>query len=132
MRAQSWSNLLEILAIMSLTDDQSNNEFAELFSERAMALKEQICPDVTLTLQMCKDWVEENLDSVRKNASFLHYDDSVYKRLLNLRMLPNKTDLLLILLKVTHSETDFVSNAKNTAILRKAADIWEIKMGIAV
>jgi len=130
MRSQNWSDVLKLLAMMILGGDKSPEEESRIFQDTALSLKEEIYPELTLTREMAKDWLDEHRKNITRSMSSLYFDTTATELLSNLSILPNKQDIVLYMIKITLSASDTSHNEER--IRDKASEIWQSPMKAAV
>ena len=123
MRAQSWTNILNLLAVMVVTNKDDAKTELSLFKRGAMLMKTMIAPDVKLTESMAENWFKENRALIGRQVTSVHYNQTVSDLLKGLNMLPNKPMILTALMKAALSET----SSSHNRIFSKASEVWGLE-----
>jgi|GEM_PF-1958036 len=103
MHAQNWSDALTLLCLLVMEEPGSRAEKIKRFQSAAVAFKNRVSPNFTLTEDIAYDWYIQNESENRKNMSSIYYDTHMMQILNNLKALPDKSDFLFSLMKVAFS-----------------------------
>ena len=119
MRAQNWTDILTLLAVMVVSNKMEEKAELKMFEQAALYLRDMAAPNVTLTESFAKDWMSENRADVEIQASSVHYDKAVERLVRNLQCLANKRDILTAIMNWTLSgplDTEILaSDRRNSA-----------------
>lgn len=140
MRAQSWTDILTLLAVMVVTNKHEVAHEKAVFAKGAVALRNMVAPNMRLTEELAGDWLEQNRPQIVKQTSSVYYQETVSRLIKNLNILSNKKAILTALMKIALSEdapsndTEKASNVrgvKNTRLFERATESWELDLPIA-
>ena len=110
MRAQNWTDVMTLLAVMVAADKQDEAAELSLFRRAALNLRDVFAPNIKLTESFAADWLSENRDDINRQATSVHFDSSVKRLKNNLGGLPNKSAILMMIMKSVMAD-----NAKGAA-----------------
>jgi hypothetical protein len=105
MRAQSWTDIMTLLAVMVVSNKMDEKAELVMFEHAALYLRDMAAPNVTLTSTFAKDWMIENRSDIESQTSSIHYDATVKRLVKNLGILSNKDEILSEIMKWTLTDT---------------------------
>ena len=106
MRAQSWTDVMSLLAVMVMTNKYEPSKERAVFIKGALSLRDMVAPNIRLSEELAADWLEQNRPDLLKQTSSVYYEQTVSRLLKNLRGLSNKQSILTALMKITLSDTE--------------------------
>jgi hypothetical protein len=104
MRAQNWTDIMTLLAVMVAAGKMDKTAEQEVFRNAAMNLRNKFAPNIKLTDSFASDWMNENGQDISRQATSVHYDHSVKRLQKNLNSLANKSEILTTIMKWTLAE----------------------------
>jgi len=135
MRAQSWTDVMSLLAVMVMTNKYEPSQERDVFIKGALTLRDMVAPNIRLSEDLAADWLEQNRPNLLKQTSSVYYDETVSRLLKNLRGLSNKQTILTALMKITLSDTATADisryERKNTRVIENATERWELELPFA-
>lgn len=105
MRAQNWTDVMTLLAVMVTAGNMEKEAKLSIFRQAAMNLRDSFAPNIKLTESFAADWMDENRADIESQASSVHYDNSVKALRKKMEYLANKNEILTTIMKWTLSET---------------------------
>jgi len=105
MRAQNWTDVMTLLAVMVASNKLNKREELSTFKEAALDLRDKFAPNIKLTDSFAVDWLTENRSKIDRQTSSVHFDTSVERLRKNLDFLVNKAEILTAIMKWTLSDT---------------------------
>ena len=103
MRAQNWTDIMTLLAVMVVGNKMEEKAELKMFEQAALYLRDMAAPNVTLTESFAKDWMCENRADIETQASSVHYDGTIKRLIKNIQCLANKNEILTAIMKWTIS-----------------------------
>ena len=104
MRAQTWTDIMTLLAVMVTSSKMDKDAELSIFRNAAINLRDRFAPNIKLTDSFASDWMAENRLDIRRQATSVHFDNSVKALRKNLDNLANKSEILTTIMKWTMSE----------------------------
>jgi len=129
MRAQSWTDVMTLLAVMVVSNKHEKANQLAVFKRAALSVRNMICPNVNLTDAIAGDWWLENHADIMKQTASVHYDSTVKRLLKNLNVLPNKKMILTALMKATLTDVD--NKSSNGLVIHRMNESWKLDLPIA-
>lgn len=105
MRAQSWTDIMTLLAIMVASNKMDKRAELTMFEQAALQLRDRVAPNINLTESFAADWMTENKAEIDVQSSSVHFDASVKRLCRNLDNLVNKSEVLTLIMKWTLNDT---------------------------
>lgn len=105
MRAQNWTDIMTLLAVMVASNKMERRAELALFRQAALNLRDSFAPNIKLTESFARDWLTENRAEIETQATSVHFDASIIALRKNLEYLANKSEILTTIMKWTLSET---------------------------
>lgn len=135
MRAQSWTDIMSLLAVMVMTNKYEPARERDVFTQGALTLRDMVAPNMRLSEELAGDWLEQNRPTLLKQTSSVYYEETVSRLLKNLRGLTNKQAILTALMKITLSDTGSAEitkvERKNTRVIENATERWDLEHPLA-
>jgi hypothetical protein len=129
MNAQNWTDTLNLLCMMILSDEPNEFRARKAFQKAALALKDQVAPNVMLTEEMARDWfLIRKKDLTRKMSSLLQ-DQSITATLNNLNAVPDKQGLIVAMMKLVFSNDQ--DQGPENHVVERAAQAWALDLPLA-
>ena len=105
MRAQNWTDVMTLLAVMVKAGKMDQDAELSIFRQAAMNLRDVFAPNIKLTESFARDWMSENGPEINRQATSVYFDSSVKRLRKNLDSLANKSEILTTIMKWTLSDT---------------------------
>lgn len=105
MRAQNWTDVMTLLAVMVASNKLDKGAELALFKKAAVNLRDNFAPHIKLTESFARDWLTENRADIESQATSVHFDASVTRLRKNLEYLAHKSEILTLIMKWTLSDT---------------------------
>ena len=105
MRAQNWTDIMTLLAVMVASGKMDKESELSVFKSAALNLRDKFAPNIMLTDSFASDWMSENRSEINRQTTSVHFDSSVKRLRKNLDNLANKSEILTIIMKWTLSDT---------------------------
>lgn len=105
MRAQNWTDVMTLLAVMVASNKMGKAAELSTFRQAALNLRDKFAPNIKLTDSFARDWMSENQEEIKRLATSVHFDSSVTRLRKNLEFLTHKSEILTTIMKWTLSET---------------------------
>lgn len=129
MRAQSWTDIMILTAVMVASNKHDPAVELARFKQAAMSMRDMIGPNITLTDALAESWWTENRQDILLRTSSVHYEATVKSLLKNLNVLPNKKAIITALMKATLTELD--ETTSNGRVIHRMNKNWNLGMDIA-
>ena len=104
MRAQNWTDIMTLLAVMVTAGKMDKAAELTTFRNAAINLRDFFAPNIKLTDSFAIDWMAENGSEIQRQATSVHFDSSVKRLRKNLDNLANKSEILTTIMKWTLAE----------------------------
>jgi len=104
MRAQNWTDIMTLLAVMVSSSKMDKDAELSTFRSAALNLRDVFAPNIKLTDSFAIDWMAENGTEIQRQATSVHFDSSVKRLRKNLDNLANKSEILTTIMKWTLAE----------------------------
>lgn len=104
MRAQNWTDVMTLLAVMVKAGKMDKEAELSIFRNAALNLRDVFAPNIKLTDSFARDWMDENQADINRQATSVHFDNSVKALKKNLDNLVNKSEILTTIMKWTLAE----------------------------
>ena len=101
MRAQNWTDVMTLLAVMVKARKMDQDAELSIFRQAAMNLRDVFAPNIKLTESFARDWMSENRPEITRQATSVYFDSSVKALRKNLDSLANKSEILTAIMKWT-------------------------------
>ena len=105
MRAQNWTDILTLLAVMVASGKMDKEAELAVFKNAALNLRDVFAPNIMLTESFASDWLAVNESDITRKATSVHFDNSIKALRKNLDGLANKSEILTTIMKWTLSDT---------------------------
>jgi len=105
MRAQNWTDIMTLLAVMVASNKMDKKVELSIFHQAALNLRDIFAPNIKLTDSFARDWMAENRAEIERLATSVHFDNSVKSLRKNLDCLANKNEILTTIMKWTLLDT---------------------------
>ena len=105
MRAQNWTDIMTLLAVMVASSKMDKAAELSVFRNAALNLRDVFAPNIKLTESFAVDWMEENRAEINSQATSVHFDSTVKRLRKNLDNLTNKSEILTAIMKWTMTDT---------------------------
>ena len=99
MRAQNWTDIMTLLAVMVAADKRDQKAELSIFKQAALNLRDVFAPNIKLTESFAADWMSENREDIKRQATSVHFDSSIKRLKKNLDNLPNKSVIFMMIMK---------------------------------
>ena len=120
MRAQNWTDIMTLLAVMVASGKMDKAAELTIFRNAAINLRDVFAPNIKLTDSFASDWLAVNQTDITRKATSVHFDSSVKALQKNLDGLANKSEILTTIMKWTLSE---VSSGTRDQLRFKSGDV---------
>jgi len=111
---------------MILIDGKVYQEELEAFTDAAIALRDNVDPNLMLTGHMAKDWFTAHRNEILTSIRPSCYEGTVFRTLKRLDEVENKRDLIFALLKVAMS--DGFKHPSEEKLLKSACKTWGVDL----
>jgi len=111
---------------MILIDGKVYQEELEAFTDAAIALRDNVDPNLMLTGHMAKDWFAAHRNEILTSIRPSCYEGTVFRTLKRLDEVENKRDLIFALLKVAMS--DGFKHPSEEKLLKSACKTWGVDL----
>ena len=99
MRAQNWTDVMTLLAVMVASNKMDQRAELAMFKEAALNLRDVFAPNIKLTESFAQDWLAENRAEINRQTTSVHFDASVKALRKNLDSLVDKNAILTAIMK---------------------------------
>jgi hypothetical protein len=104
MRAQNWTDIMTLLAVMVASGKMDKAAELTIFRNAAINLRDVFAPNIKLTDSFASDWLAVNQADITRKATSVHFESSVKALQKNLDGLANKNEILITIMKWTMTE----------------------------
>ena len=104
MRAQNWTDIMTLLAVMVASGKMDKESELSIFKNAALNLRDSFAPNIMLTDSFASDWMTENRSEINRQTTSVHFDNSIKRLRKNLDNLANKNEILTTIMKWTLAE----------------------------
>ena len=104
MRAQNWTDIMTLLAVMVASGKMDKAAELTIFRNAAINLRDVFAPNIKLTDSFASDWLAVNQTDITRKATSVHFESSVKALQKNLDGLANKNEILTTIMKWTLSD----------------------------
>ena len=105
MRAQNWTDIMTLLAVMVASEKMDKEVELSIFRQAALNLRDVFAPNIKLTESFARDWMSENRAEIDRQTTSVHFDNSVKRLRNNLNSLANKSEILTSIMTWTLADT---------------------------
>jgi len=124
MDTSQWTHILTLLAVTVMVDQRVYKEEVDCFVEQALALKDDVSPDMLFSRKMVFDWFVVHRDEIKTWLGEPEPHTRILRHILALGENPHRAKFLDAMYAVAMADNDYHKSEVGTLAL--AAKHWHL------